>query len=257
MEKLLPRHLQIIYQINQAHLDVRILDFFFSFALRVSIMTNCIDDSWDGHVTIYSLSAEYCSSLSKRHGQAEENVSDWRGRRQEGEHGAPVHRGIARSQRSRWDTLQHHQDPSVSPLLLDAVKKSIKYQTKDQTSAAAAIKFSKKKKRKSLNVIITDAFKRESLHHLLLNEHGFICYNRTESLPLLFTITSTACWNSPKGQNPQYLCGTVMLKDIFRWLLVDVYCPIFFFFFFFPKTKAKWVTLMFARFQTRKHNTNF
>lgn len=88
------------------------------------------------------LSAENCSSLSKRHGQAEENVSDWRGWMQEGEHGTPVHRGIARSQRSRWDTLQHHKDPSVSPVLLDAVKTSIEYQTKDQTSAAAAVKLS-------------------------------------------------------------------------------------------------------------------
>lgn len=58
--------------------------------------------------------AEHRSSLPERHGQAEEDVSDRGGRRQEGEHGAPVHRGVSRRQRSRSDTLQHHQDRSVS-----------------------------------------------------------------------------------------------------------------------------------------------
>lgn len=65
------------------------------------------------------MSTENCCSVSERHGQAEENVFDRGGRLQEGEHGAPVHRGLPRRERSRRDTLQHHQDPSVgAPLLL-------------------------------------------------------------------------------------------------------------------------------------------
>lgn len=63
-----------------------------------------------------SAATEDRSRLSGRHGQTEENVSDRRRWMQEGEHGAPVHRGISRRQRSRWDTLQHHKDSSVSPL---------------------------------------------------------------------------------------------------------------------------------------------
>lgn len=110
LETLLPRHLQIIYQINQAHLDVRTpaLD-----VTKIQIFFYRPNTS----VTRQSESAatENRSRLSGRHGQTEENVSD-RGRRmQEGEHGAPVHRGISRRQRSRWDTLQHHKDSSVSP----------------------------------------------------------------------------------------------------------------------------------------------
>lgn len=63
--------------------------------------------------------AEDRGSVSQRHGQAEDDVPD-RGRRlQEGQHGALVHRGVSRSQRSRGDTLQHHQGSSVSTLTRD------------------------------------------------------------------------------------------------------------------------------------------
>lgn len=59
---------------------------------------------------------ENCCSLPERHGQTAENVSDWRGRLQEGEHGPSVYRRLSRRQWSSSDTLRHHQNRSVSLL---------------------------------------------------------------------------------------------------------------------------------------------
>lgn len=109
LETLLPRHLQIIYQINQNHLNVRPTRRQTARpGLAVSPLS--LNRLFVGLVSL----AENRSSVPERHGQAEEDVSDRGGGRQEGEHGAPVHRGLSRSQRSRSDTLQHHQDRSVS-----------------------------------------------------------------------------------------------------------------------------------------------
>lgn len=105
LETLLPRHLQIIYQINQIHLDVR--------AHTCTAFTESTA-RWRCLTRAGSVPAEDRRSVSQRHGQAEDHVPD-RGRRvQAGQHGAPVHRGLPRRQRSRRDPLQHHQDSSVS-----------------------------------------------------------------------------------------------------------------------------------------------
>lgn len=53
-------------------------------------------------------------SVSGGHGPFAQNVSGGGGRREESEHGSPLHRWIPRCEWSGGDPLQHHQNRSVS-----------------------------------------------------------------------------------------------------------------------------------------------
>ena len=117
-EHLLPRHLQIIYEINHRHLEV---------SLRHSTLKQWMNRirlqmvSWQmvsvffffvGHPFVWL--AENQSAVPRGRRSLEEDVPD-RGRRpQEDQHGSPVCGGLPRSQRSRSDPLRHCQEHCVS-----------------------------------------------------------------------------------------------------------------------------------------------